>query len=54
MVTPADAKARATATYNAAADSYDDPANSFWERFGRRTIAVSKAFWTVTPQPCRG
>jgi ubiquinone/menaquinone biosynthesis C-methylase UbiE len=38
MVTPADAKARATATYNAAADSYDDPANSFWERFGRRTI----------------
>jgi ubiquinone/menaquinone biosynthesis C-methylase UbiE len=38
MVTPADAKARATATYNAAADSYDDPANSFWERFGGRTI----------------
>jgi ubiquinone/menaquinone biosynthesis C-methylase UbiE len=38
MLTPADAKARATATYNAAADSYDDTANSFWERFGRRTI----------------
>src|SRR5215470_12679625 len=38
MVTRADAKARATATYNAAADSYDDPANSFWELFGRRTI----------------
>jgi ubiquinone/menaquinone biosynthesis C-methylase UbiE len=38
MVTPADAKARATATYNAAADSYDDTANSFWERFGRKTI----------------
>jgi ubiquinone/menaquinone biosynthesis C-methylase UbiE len=38
MVTPADAKSRATATYNAAADSYDDTANSFWERFGRRTI----------------
>jgi ubiquinone/menaquinone biosynthesis C-methylase UbiE len=38
MVTLADAKARATATYNAAADSYDNPANSFWERFGRRTI----------------
>src|SRR5260370_20424218 len=38
MVTPTDVKARATATYNAAADSYDDPANSFWERFGHRTI----------------
>jgi len=38
MVTPADAKAKATATYNSAADSYDDPANSFWERFSRRTI----------------
>jgi len=33
-----EAKARAAATYNAAADSYDDPANSFWARFGRRTI----------------
>jgi ubiquinone/menaquinone biosynthesis C-methylase UbiE len=33
-----DAKARAAKTYNAAADTYDDPANSFWERFGRRTI----------------
>ncbi len=33
-----EAKARAAATYNAAADSYDDPANSFWGRFGRRTI----------------
>jgi ubiquinone/menaquinone biosynthesis C-methylase UbiE len=32
------AKAKATATYNAAADSYDDPLNSFWARFGRRTI----------------
>src|SRR5258707_7530195 len=38
MVTAADAKPRATATYNAAADSYDNPANSFWERFGRRTV----------------
>src|SRR5262249_2426149 len=38
MVTPDDAEARAIATYNAAADSYDDPANCFWERFGRRTI----------------
>ena len=33
-----DARARAASTYNAAADFYDDPANSFWERFGRRTI----------------
>jgi ubiquinone/menaquinone biosynthesis C-methylase UbiE len=32
------AQARAAATYNAAADRYDDPANSFWERFGRSTI----------------
>jgi ubiquinone/menaquinone biosynthesis C-methylase UbiE len=38
MATPDDAKARASTTYNAAADSYDDCANSFWERFGRRTI----------------
>ena len=36
--TPDDAKARATATYNAAADAYDHPANSFWARFGRNTI----------------
>ena len=33
-----EARQRATATYNAAADSYDDAANSFWPRFGRRTI----------------
>jgi ubiquinone/menaquinone biosynthesis C-methylase UbiE len=38
MGTQDEAKAKATATYNAAADSYDDPANSFWDRFGRRTI----------------
>jgi hypothetical protein len=37
-MTPNDAKARTAATYNAAADSYDDFANSFWDRFGRRTI----------------
>src|SRR5271155_2022936 len=34
-----DARNRAANTYNAAADFYDDPANSFWERFGHRTIA---------------
>ena len=38
MATPDDAKARAAATYNAAADLYDDPANFFWQRFGRATV----------------
>jgi ubiquinone/menaquinone biosynthesis C-methylase UbiE len=33
-----EATAKTAATYNAAADFYDDPANSFWDRFGRRTI----------------
>jgi SAM-dependent methyltransferase len=33
-----EARAQAKKTYNAAADAFDDPANSFWERFGRRTI----------------
>lgn len=33
-----EARARAARTYNAAADVYDDPANSFWERFGRMTV----------------
>ena len=37
--TPDAAKAAATTTYNAAADSYDDPANSFWARFGAETVA---------------
>ena len=30
---------KALATYNAAADRYDDSDNTFWELFGRRTIA---------------
>jgi len=38
MATPQDVMARAAATYNAASDWYDHPANSFWERFGLRTI----------------
>jgi len=38
VTTGNDAQARAAAAYNAAADRYDDPANSFWERFGRATI----------------
>ena len=38
MATPDEAKTRAAATYNAAADRYDDPANLFWARFGRATV----------------
>src|SRR6185503_17409440 len=38
MTTADEARAKATATYNAAADRYDDPANSFWAQFGGRTI----------------
>lgn len=38
MATPDDAKARAANTYNAAADHYDDAANTFWGRFGRTTV----------------
>lgn len=34
-----DARRRATATYDAASDTYDHPANTFWARFGARTIA---------------
>ena len=30
MVTPEEATKKAAATYNAAADSYDHPSNSFW------------------------
>jgi len=37
-MTAHEARARAARTYNSAADIYDDPANSFWERFGRRTV----------------
>jgi len=33
-----EAQAKAAATYNAAADFYDAAANSFWDRFGRRTV----------------
>jgi ubiquinone/menaquinone biosynthesis C-methylase UbiE len=39
MSTPEDAKQKAAATYNAASDYYDHPVNSFWERYGRRTVA---------------
>jgi ubiquinone/menaquinone biosynthesis C-methylase UbiE len=33
-----DAQSRARAAYDAAADRYDDPANTFWARFGGRTV----------------
>jgi ubiquinone/menaquinone biosynthesis C-methylase UbiE len=39
MSTPQDAKQKAAATYNAASDFYDHPVNSFWERYGRETVA---------------
>src|SRR5436190_5084888 len=39
MSTPEDAKQKAAATYNAASDFYDHPVNSFWERYGRNTVA---------------
>ena len=32
------ARKRAATTYNAASDCYDHPANTFWERYGRRTV----------------
>ena len=38
MAIGGEAQAKAAATYNAAADSYDDPANSFWAKFGRSTV----------------
>jgi ubiquinone/menaquinone biosynthesis C-methylase UbiE len=31
-------KLKTAATYNAASDVYDDPINSFWDRFGRNTV----------------
>ena len=33
-----EAKTKAATTYNAASDHYDHPANTFWERYGRRTV----------------
>ena len=37
-MTLGEAQAKAAATYNAAADCYDDAANVFWGHFGRRTV----------------
>src|SRR5262249_14597809 len=33
-----EARAKATTTYNAASDHFDEPALSFWDRYGRRTV----------------
>jgi ubiquinone/menaquinone biosynthesis C-methylase UbiE len=40
MSTTEDAKQKAAATYNAAADFYDSPSNTFWERYGRNTVRL--------------
>src|SRR5690348_12801891 len=39
MTDTGDIKATAAATYAAAADHFDDPALSFWSRFGGETVA---------------
>ena len=39
MSTTDDAKKKAAATYNAAADFFDHPSNTFWERYGRNTVS---------------
>ena len=38
MSTIDDAKKKAAETYNSAADYFDHPANTFWERYGRRSV----------------
>ncbi len=38
MTTTDDPKKKAAETSNAASDFYDHPANTFWERYGRRTV----------------
>ena len=38
MATPQDATAQVAATYNAAADSFDQAGRAFWDRFSGRTI----------------
>ena len=39
MATPVDAKQRAKSAYNAAADFYDHPVNTFWEWYGQQTVS---------------
>ena len=38
MINLDEAKQKAATTYNAASDYFDHPANTFWERYGRRTV----------------
>lgn len=38
IISKEEARAKAAATYNAASDYYDQPALSFWDRYGRRTV----------------
>lgn len=38
METAQDIKRKTADTYSAASDFYDHPANSFWDRYGRRTV----------------
>ena len=38
MPTPPDVRTRVEIIYNAAADRFEDPVNSYWDRFGRRTV----------------
>lgn len=33
-----EAKQKAQATYDSAADTFDDPANAYWEKYGTRTV----------------
>ena len=37
------AKLKAEATYNAAADHFDDGPLAFWDRYGRRTVEGSRS-----------
>jgi ubiquinone/menaquinone biosynthesis C-methylase UbiE len=38
MADPISTQVQLEKNYNAAADHYDHPALSFWDRFGRRTV----------------
>ena len=49
MTTSDSAVAKAKATYNAAVDAYDDPGNSFWERFERlRSVEANVVYAVAT------
>ena len=44
-----DEGSKAARTFNSASDSYDDPANSFWEWFGTGThmLRTPEDWWTM-------